>query len=67
MAKKTRLVLRVRNSEFLLRLYPDRMETCNHIKDAMDVSELDTSVLNKMLNALTTQGFQPKVMEVKNV
>lgn len=62
---KKKLVLKIRNSTFLLKVYSNRIETCNHIKDAMDISELDKNVLNNILKHLTDNGYKEvKVMEV---
>lgn len=59
-------VLRIRNSEFLMNLHADRIETCSHIKNALDISELDFEVLDKVLHQLYNLGFREcKIMERK--
>lgn len=67
MKSKPRTVLRVKDGEFVLRLFPNRIETCSHIKDAMDVSGWDLATLNNVLNSLYNVGYKDmKVMVVKN-
>lgn len=62
---KKKNVLRIRNSVFLSKVYSDRIETCNHVKDAMDINELDINVLNNILVHLRDNGYtEVKVMEV---
>jgi hypothetical protein len=59
-------VLRVKNSEFLLNVYPDRIETTAHIKHAMDVTSLDFELLDNILHNLYNAGYREmKIIEVK--
>jgi len=64
--KKTRTVLRIREGEFLKVLYADRVETCNHVKDAVDITNLDINTMMNLMKNLYLAGHKDaKVMEVK--
>jgi hypothetical protein len=59
-------VLRIKNSEFLLNIFPDRIETTTHINNAMDISVLDFATIDKILHSLYNVGYRDmKVLEVK--
>lgn len=63
---KPRTVLRVDSGVFILNLYSDRVETCGHIKDAMDVSGWSLATLKTVLDSLYALGYKNmKVMVVK--
>lgn len=60
-----RKVLRIRNSEFLLNVYPDRIETTSHINNAMDISTLGFATIDEILHKLYNAGYREcKVLEV---
>lgn len=64
--KGKRKVLRVATQEFLYRIFPDRIETTGHIKNAMDISELDFALIDNILHNLYNAGYREcKVLEVK--
>jgi hypothetical protein len=64
--KKTRTVLRIRDGEFLMVLHEDRVETCNHVKDAMDITDLDINTMMNLMKNLYLAGHnEARVMEVK--
>lgn len=62
---KKKKVLRIETGKFLKVLYDNRAETCDHIKDAMDVGELDFRTLENALHHLYNMGFKNmKVLEI---
>lgn len=63
---KPRTVIRIENGVFISKVYSDRVETCNHVKDALDVSVWGLVLLQKVLDSLHQIGCKNvKVMVVK--
>ena len=61
-----RKVLRIQNGEFLLKIHSNRVDTCNHIKDAMDLSGMSVEQLGNLLNNLYSVGYKDmKVLVTK--
>lgn len=62
---KKRKVLRVMTGEFLFRIYPNKIETTGHIKNALDISNIPFSVLDNITHNLYNAGYRElKVLEV---
>lgn len=65
MSKQTKKkVLKINNTEFLFKIYSDRMETCGHIKGALDMNELDWETIVNIMHNLHKQGYKAQVVEV---
>lgn len=63
---KSRKVLRIKSGEFLMKIHSNRVETCYHIKDAMDLSGLNFEQLGNLLNNLYSVGYKDmKVLVTK--
>lgn len=59
--KFKKVIIRIEDTHFVSKLRADGLETCTHIKDAMDVSILDFQSLGEVVNALTKQGYKVKI------
>ncbi|MGV4321290.1 hypothetical protein [Bacillus mojavensis] len=59
-------IIKLKTGEFLYKLYDDRMETTNHIKRAMDVSDLDINTIMEIMGTLTRHGYKPEILERYN-
>ena len=64
--KGKRKVLRIATQEFLYQIFPDRITTTGHVKNALDLRDIDVALLNNILNSLVEAGYKDiKVIEVK--
>lgn len=57
--------MKLNTGEFLMNIYPEKIETTGHILSALDLNEVDWNVIQQVLDNLTKLGFEPKVVDGK--